>query len=58
LKQVLAGLNVTFELQGNYQPRDYCVQYRESDFAFASRLMEEEGIAYFFKHTAAGPPWP
>lgn len=56
LKQVLAGLNVSFELQGNYQPRDYCVQYRESDFAFASRLMEEEGIAYFFKHTAAGPP--
>ena len=35
-----------------YYPRDYCVQYRESDFAFASRLMEEEGIYYFFKHTA------
>ena len=27
------------------------MQYRESDFDFASRLMEEEGIYYFFKHT-------
>ncbi|HMF16089.1 MAG TPA: type VI secretion system tip protein TssI/VgrG, partial [Gemmataceae bacterium] len=35
-------------------PRDYCVQYRESDFDFASRLMEEEGIYYFFKHTESG----
>src|SRR5262249_36763367 len=32
----------------------YCVQYRESDFDFASRLMEEEGIYYFFKHSASG----
>ncbi len=31
--------------------RDYCVQYHETDFDFASRLMEEEGIFYFFKHT-------
>jgi type VI secretion system secreted protein VgrG len=54
LKQVLTGLNVTFELRGTYHPRDYCVQYRESDFAFASRLMEEEGLFYFFKHTADG----
>jgi type VI secretion system secreted protein VgrG len=51
LKQVLAGLNVKFELRAAYQPRDYCVQYRESDFAFASRLMEEEGIFYYFAHT-------
>lgn len=51
LKTVLTGLKVDFQLQGKYEPRDYCVQYRESDFAFASRLMEEEGIFYFFRHT-------
>jgi type VI secretion system secreted protein VgrG len=54
LKQVLTGLNVTYEIQGEYHPRDYCVQYRESDFAFVSRLMEEEGIYYFFKHSDGG----
>lgn len=50
LKEVLRGLDVEFQLQGAFQPRDYVVQYRESDFNFASRLMEEEGIFYFFKH--------
>jgi type VI secretion system secreted protein VgrG len=50
LKEVLAGLDVKWEIQGTFEPRDSCVQYRESDFAFASRLMEEEGIYYFFKH--------
>jgi len=54
LKQVLKGLDVTDELQGTFETRDYCVQYRETDFNFASRLMEEEGIYYFFKHSADG----
>lgn len=54
LKKVLQGLDVAFELQGKYEPRDYCVQYNESDFQFASRLMEEEGIYYFFKHSEDG----
>jgi len=37
-------------LNGSYKPREYCVQYRESDFNFISRLMEEEGIYYYLHH--------
>jgi type VI secretion system secreted protein VgrG len=57
LKKVLTGitnLQVSYKLQGKFEPRDYCVQYRESDLAFASRLMEEEGIYYFFEHSEDG----
>src|SRR5262245_50380383 len=53
LKKVLEGLDVEFQLP-RFETRNYCVQYRETDFAFASRLMEEEGVFYFFKHTANG----
>ncbi|MBT9494728.1 MAG: type VI secretion system tip protein VgrG [Paucibacter sp.] len=42
---------VTQELSASYPARGYCVQYRETDFNFVSRLMEEEGIFYFFRHT-------
>ena len=48
-----AGIQTTsyrFALQGTYKEREYCVQYQESDWAFLSRLMEEEGIFYFFEH--------
>ncbi|NVN91639.1 MAG: type VI secretion system tip protein VgrG [Desulfuromonadales bacterium] len=38
------------KLQSGYAERDYCVQYRETDFAFVTRLLEEEGIQYFFEH--------
>ncbi len=37
-------------LTGTYGPWEYCVQYRETDFNFVSRLMEHEGIYYFFEH--------
>ncbi|HVX65308.1 MAG TPA: type VI secretion system tip protein TssI/VgrG, partial [Bryobacteraceae bacterium] len=36
--------------QGQYATWDYCVQYRETAFQFVSRLMEQEGIFYFFRH--------
>ncbi|KQP35435.1 type VI secretion system Vgr family protein [Pseudorhodoferax sp. Leaf274] len=41
---------VSDKLTATYRKRDYCVQYRETDFAFVSRLMEEEGIYYYFTH--------
>jgi type VI secretion system secreted protein VgrG len=53
LRQVLDGFEFDLEAQGTFEPRNYCVQYRESDWDFASRLMEEEGIYYYFEHTAA-----
>ncbi len=52
LKKVLDIPDVVYELDGHFDPRTYCVQYRETDFHFASRLMEEEGIYYYFKHKA------
>ena len=54
LRQVFAGLDTAFELSDAYRPRDYCVQYRETDFDFAARLMEDEGISYYFRHGPAG----
>jgi type VI secretion system secreted protein VgrG len=41
-------------LTKQYTTRDYCVQYRETAFDFVSRLMEHEGIFYFFEHTDDG----
>jgi type VI secretion system secreted protein VgrG len=55
IKKVFGDYGVAeFEstLTGNYPVREYVVQHRESDFAFVSRLMEQVGIYYFFKHTA------
>jgi type VI secretion system secreted protein VgrG len=42
--------NFKNSLTGSYDPREYCVQYRETDFNFVSRLMEQYGIFYFFQH--------
>jgi type VI secretion system secreted protein VgrG len=50
LREVFAGLSTSLKLEGTFHPRDYCVQYRETDFNFVSRLMEEEGISYYFEH--------
>ena len=44
--------DVQLKLLGNHPVREYVVQYRESHLDFVSRLLEEEGIFYFFQHTA------
>jgi type VI secretion system secreted protein VgrG len=54
VKEVLGEHNiaVTEKLQADaYRKWDYLTQYRESDFAFVSRLLEQEGIYYYFKHS-------
>jgi type VI secretion system secreted protein VgrG len=54
LREVLeAGLGpfqreIQLDLQGTYQPREYCMQWEESDLDFCHRLMQEEGIWYHF----------
>lgn len=56
VKQVFQDLGFSdFEdnLTRSYAPREYCVQYRETAFAFVSRLLEEEGIFYFFTHDSS-----
>jgi type VI secretion system secreted protein VgrG len=45
-----SGTDFKFRTTGNYDKIKYCVQYRESDFAFVSRLMEQYGIYYYFEH--------
>ena len=53
IKKVFADHGFTdfrSDLNGSYRTREYCVQYRETDFNFVSRLMEQEGITYYFEH--------
>ncbi len=56
LAEVLKGAGMSADdyklsLKAAYQPREYCVQYRETDLNFICRLMEYEGIAFFFDHS-------
>jgi type VI secretion system secreted protein VgrG len=46
-----AVANFEFKLFRSYRKRVYCVQYRESDFNFIARLLEEEGIYFYFEHS-------
>ncbi|SFA63438.1 type VI secretion system Vgr family protein [Metapseudomonas otitidis] len=53
IKQVFRDLGFSdFEdaLTRSYHEWEYCVQYRETSFEFVSRLMEQEGIYYYFRH--------
>jgi type VI secretion system secreted protein VgrG len=53
IQAVLSPYNISPSVQtsGTYTPMEYCTQYRETDFDFISRLMEQHGILYFFSHT-------
>ena len=53
IKQVFADhptADFELKLSASYHKWTYCVQYRETDFNFVSRLMEQEGIYYYFRH--------
>lgn len=52
IEEVLGDYAFPYELKlsDSYRNWEYCVQYQETDFAFLSRLMEHEGIYYWFKH--------
>ncbi|MGB0845683.1 MAG: type VI secretion system Vgr family protein [Thiolinea sp.] len=50
IKEVCGGYDLEDRLTRNYRTWEYCVQYRETDFNFVSRLMEQEGIYYYFEH--------
>lgn len=56
IASVLSGYQIKFEnkLTWDYRQWGYCVQYQESDFDFISRLMEHEGIYYYFTHQRDG----
>ena len=43
-----------WKCQKTYAPYEYCVQYRETEFNFMSRLLEQEGIFYYFEHNEDG----
>jgi type VI secretion system secreted protein VgrG len=54
LHKLLTGYNVNFQVSAKPAPRAVCVQYRETDFAFVQRLIEEEGFLAFSVHSPTG----
>lgn len=53
VKAVLGAYKISpaIETSATYIPMEYCTQYRETDLDFISRLLEQHGILYYFKHT-------
>lgn len=45
------SITLTDDTTGPWPIFEYCTQYRETDFHFIARLMEQHGILYYFKHT-------
>jgi type VI secretion system secreted protein VgrG len=45
------GVPSRFHLFSTYQPHEYCAEYREDDWTFISRMLEEEGLYYWFDHS-------
>ena len=58
VKQVLADAGVDervdWRLESDYPAREYIVQYRETDLSFVQRLIEDEGIFFYFEHSEEG----
>ncbi len=52
LKKVFDGFDVAYQIQGTFEPRDYCVQYRETDFDFAAGSWKRKASST----TSATPP--
>jgi type VI secretion system secreted protein VgrG len=52
VKKIVAGSaqKSRWELVSTYKPHEYCAEYREDDWSFAMRMLEEEGIYYWFDH--------
>jgi DNA polymerase III delta prime subunit len=50
LAEHVDGASVELKLVRSYRKRTYCVQYRETDFNFIARLLEDEGIYWYFEH--------
>jgi type VI secretion system secreted protein VgrG len=53
IQQIFSNRGFTdfkFQLSGAFPTLEYCVQYRETDFNFISRIMEQYGIYYYFEH--------
>jgi type VI secretion system secreted protein VgrG len=50
LKEYSKVVSFKLNTKGKFAEREYCVQFEETDFAFVSRLLAEEGISYYFTH--------